>query len=195
MSDMELEEMRQQMALLKDKLNNQQIVNEHLVLESIKGKVKTLNRERWRKRFLIVLAIIYCPWACFKLLNMPLWFSIATVVLLLIPFLYDEFAIGTIRQEEVSSHGMVEMGQRVVDMKQRHTRWLWIGIPMLIAWFLAFVVLAVRQSPLSKEDTQYLIFGIVLGAVIGGLIGLRIYRRNQWLLDDLRNSLANSDSL
>ena len=44
MNDFELEDMRQQMAVLKQKLERQEIVNEQLIRQSIREKVTRINQ-------------------------------------------------------------------------------------------------------------------------------------------------------
>ena len=50
--DFELDEMRQQMAILKNKLNEQTIVNDRFIRRAIKHGVSTIN-----KRYLIISII------------------------------------------------------------------------------------------------------------------------------------------
>ena len=44
----ELEEMRAQMALLKEKLNKEEILTDNLLKQTMTGKMSTINRERNR---------------------------------------------------------------------------------------------------------------------------------------------------
>ncbi len=66
--DYEFDEMRQQMAILKDKLENQTIVNDRFIRRSIKRSVGTINR-RYLVIGIVALAMIpYGYWA-FVMLN------------------------------------------------------------------------------------------------------------------------------
>ena len=51
-NDFELEEMRQQMAILQNKLNNQNIVNDRFIRRAIKHGMSTIN-----KRYLVISII------------------------------------------------------------------------------------------------------------------------------------------
>ena len=54
----ELENMRQQMALLKQKLEQQEIVNDSLIRQSVKKNASYVNRNY---RLLFILDIIFIP--------------------------------------------------------------------------------------------------------------------------------------
>ena len=56
--DYEFDEMRQQMAILKDKLENQTIVNDRFIRRSIKRSVGTINR-----RYLVIGIVALAEWA------------------------------------------------------------------------------------------------------------------------------------
>lgn len=58
---MELNELRQQMALLKEKIDNQQIVNEQLVRQAINQKVSTISRVRRVKRIYLIASLFLSP--------------------------------------------------------------------------------------------------------------------------------------
>ena len=58
---MELNELRQQMALLKEKIDSQQIVNEQLVRQTVDRKVSTISRVRRVKRIYLFAALFFVP--------------------------------------------------------------------------------------------------------------------------------------
>lgn len=56
----ELDEMKQQIQLLKDKLAKEIIVSENLIRHSTQDKVSYINRKKKFMYFLIVFALVYC---------------------------------------------------------------------------------------------------------------------------------------
>lgn len=56
----ELDEMKQQIQLLKDKLAKEIIVSEKLIRHSTQDKVSYINRKKKFMYFLIVFALVYC---------------------------------------------------------------------------------------------------------------------------------------
>ena len=49
----ELEEMRAQMALLKEKLNREEILTDNLLKQTMTGKMSTINRYKWINTILL----------------------------------------------------------------------------------------------------------------------------------------------
>ena len=56
----ELDEMKQQIQLLKDKLAKEIIVSEKLIRHSTQDKVSYINRKKKFMYFFIVFALVYC---------------------------------------------------------------------------------------------------------------------------------------
>ena len=58
----ELEEMRSQISLLKDKLEKQAIVNAEHIKRSVRSKMSEINRTVTATIFIGTFALIYCTW-------------------------------------------------------------------------------------------------------------------------------------
>ena len=82
-NDFELEEMRQQMAILQNKLNNQNIVNDRFIRRAIKHGMSTINK-RYLVISIIALAMIpYGYWAFVVIIGLSLFFSLLSYIILL----------------------------------------------------------------------------------------------------------------
>ena len=79
----ELEEMRVQINILKDKLERQTIVNENHIRNSMKSKANDLRKTIRGTVGCGIFAILYCP-ICFYYLGCSLPFVIVTTVMLAI---------------------------------------------------------------------------------------------------------------
>ena len=133
MNDMELNEMRQQMALLKEKLDQQQIINEQLLRQTIDRKISTISRISLRKRIYLIACIFIIPPMLVSAVQTPLWFAIATAGMLAVSLIYHEVFMDHISTEDVNRMGFAEVSLKALRVKEQGARWLWIGIPMLIA--------------------------------------------------------------
>lgn len=60
----ELEEMRQQMAILKEKLNAQELVSDRLLRESMLGKMSFMKKYTWVSYFLLAFVCVVYYWMC-----------------------------------------------------------------------------------------------------------------------------------
>lgn len=188
MNDMELNEMRQQMALLKEKLDQQQIINEQLLRQTIDRKISTISRISLRKRIYLIACIFIIPPMLVSAVQTPLWFAIATAGMLAVSLIYHEVFMDHISTEDVNRMGFAEVSLKALRVKEQGARWLWIGIPMLIAWVLAFIYV-VLHSDVFEGAEEMIVGGLVTGIIVGAVLGYAIYRRQQQLIDDLRYSL------
>ena len=189
MDNMELNELRQQMALLKEKIDNQQIVNEQLVRQAINQKVSTISRVRRVKRIYLIASLFLVPPMLTRLVETPMWFAMATAAMLAIAVIYHELIMEHINTEDVNRLSSMEISQKALRIKEQGAQWLWVGIPMLVAWVgtFAWVVL---HSEAFDGAAEELLGGLITGVVIGAVLGYAIYRRQQRMIDDLRKSLA-----
>ena len=132
--DYELEEMRQQMAILKDKLENQTIVNDRFIRRSIKRGVGTLNK-RYLVIAVIALAMIpYGYWAFVMLngLSVGLWIAMCVLMLAVVGFIY--FNGRVLRDDNLMGGNLVEVKRKLALAKKRDGNWPWFGIPVAVAW-------------------------------------------------------------
>lgn len=189
MDNMELNELRHQMALLKEKIDNQQIVNEQLVRQAINQKVSTISRVRRVKRIYLIASLFLIPPMLTRLVETPIWFAIATAVILAIAVIYHELIMEHINTEDVNRLNSMEISQKALRIKEQGTQWLWVGIPMLVAWVCTFAWV-VLHSEAFDGAAEEMLGGLITGVVIGAVLGYVIYRRQQRMIDDLRESLA-----
>ena len=83
-NDMELEGMRQQLTTLKDKLNQQEILNDHIIRRSMKKEVNNITR---RYNIIMLIGLLMVPygyWCFVKLCGLSILFWIATSIFMLI---------------------------------------------------------------------------------------------------------------
>ena len=173
----ELEEMRQQMAILKEKLQEQSIVNDRLIRQSMKKNVVSINRRYLIVSILCVLMIPYGYWAFVMLNGMSMWFWGASSVLMLTAFIYTYFNGRKLRDDRLLDKDLVETQRIVAQAKKLDHDWLKIGIPMAIAWFSLFCYECYRLF--GASDSKFFIVPGIIGGVVGLAIGLRLHFKTQ----------------
>lgn len=188
MTDMEFQEMRQQMDLLKEKLNRQEVVNEQLMRRTTESRLNRLSFNRRVKRIYLILCMVVIPAMLVEGVGLPVWFSLATVAMLAISLVYHEAFMEHISADDLNRYSIHEISNKAVRLKEQGARWLWIGIPMLIAWLVTFIYVVQQRFDLEAEG-QYVLYGIVSGIIIGASLGFIIYRKQRRMIDDLRSDL------
>ena len=182
----QLEEMRQQMAVLKEKLDKQKIVNEHLILDSIHHKTSAISRHYAIIGILDVALIPYSYWAFVVLNGSSLGVWIYVSILLLIALAYTIYTGQYIRNKSLYFSNLVEARKRVAYAKKLDHNWLWFGLPAILIWLFYFCIDSVQQSqePMGWYIT---ISGCAVGGAIAGLrIHFNIQRKYQEIIEQIK---------
>ena len=114
----ELEDMREQMSTLKKKLNQQEIVNEHLVRRSMKKEVNTITRRYNIVMVLSVLMVPYFYWVFVKLSGFSMAFWIGSSIFMLICGGATFYNTHKISDPDMMSHSLVEARKKVASAKK-----------------------------------------------------------------------------
>ena len=173
--DYELDEMRQQMAILKDKLENQTIVNDRFIRRSIKRGVSTINR-RYLVIGIIALAMIpYGYWAFVMIggLSVALWLASCLMMLIVVGFMI--YNSRDMRDNALMNGNLLDVKRKVTLAQKRDANWLWFGIPMALAWG----AWAVYEMSQKMGDNEYIVPCCIVGVLVGALIGLKVHFKTQ----------------
>lgn len=165
MDNMELNEMREQISLLREKLRQQEIVNESAIMAAVRKGVKTLNR---RGVGTILIGLFAVPFCCanFSQIGMSAEFVTLTAIVLIINVLitiYAHFRLGFIN---VANTNLVQVGLHTARLRKIYKSWYYYAIPLLLIWGYFFY----RELTKLFGNTDMLV-GMLAGALIGGLIG------------------------
>lgn len=172
----EFEDMRQQMNILKEKLQQQTIVNDQIFRRSMRRNVMGINRRYIFISVLCILIIPYAYWAFVVMAGMSFYFWLATAALMLTAFVYTVYN-GRHLNSRLFERDLVEARSKVAQAKKLDADWLKIGIPLAVLWFSYFVY---EQYRLSKgDDWKMMVASGAIGAIVGFAIGLRLHFKMQ----------------
>ena len=116
-NDFELEEMRQQMTTLKNKLDKQEIVNDRLMRRSMRNEVNTINRRYNIIMALCVLMIPYGYWCFVVLSHLSIAFWIVTSIFMLVCGVATFYNSRKISDPNLMNHNLVEARKKVASAK------------------------------------------------------------------------------
>lgn len=172
----ELEEMRAQLGMLKDKLEKQTIINETHIRNSMKSKMSDINKTVTGTIIAGVFALCYCTWF-FYWQDFSLAFVIATFVMLAVCLGITIAQRVILGKMDFSQGNLVETAEKLSKIKKHYQDWYKIAIPMIIVWFgwMIYEMLSIHgmESPMAIGFCC----GALIGGVIGGIIGMRINRK------------------
>ena len=161
----ELEEIRSQIGLLKEKLEKQTIVNEQHIRRSMKSKMSDLTRTVAITIFAGVFALVYSTWF-FWWQELSLAFIVATAVMLTVCIALTILQRVRLKSIDLSQNNLVEAAKTLAKIKKHYREWHWVAIPMLVVWFGWMM-----YEIISRLGTEPYVIGFCCGAIIGGLIG------------------------
>ena len=175
--ELELDEMRQQLAILKDKLDTQTIVNERFIRRSIEHSVSTINK-RYLVISIIALAMIpYGYWAFVKLngLSVALWLATCVLMLAVVGFCF--FNGRAMRQRDFVSNNLLDTKRKVVAAKKRDALWPCFGIPVALAW-TAWAGWEMARK-MDSEFFNNFVPWFIICITVGLLVGLAVHFKTQ----------------
>ena len=186
-NEFELDDLRQQITELKNKVNAQGRLNEELVKKAIQGKMRGVHSIILKLAILAILCIPFYIMMKYQVgLSWPL--TIFTIVFLLASVTSDYF----INRIDVSHMGddLVGTANKLVKMKRNrvigHVIGQRIGIGVALLWLAWFCYeYFMLNSVYGTDAAWFSLIGIFAGAVIGGLIGLRIFNKMQRANDEM----------
>ena len=187
--DTQLEEMRQQLTTLKQKLNEQEIVNDRLMRRSMRNTVSNITRRYYITMALALLMVPYGYWVFVKLSHFSVAFGIASSIFMLVCGGATFYNSRKICDSGLMSHSLVEARRKVASAKKFDADWLLIGIPLVLLW-LGWFFYEVYQQDNDMFDNGIFWGGCVggfLGAVIGFAIHFKTQRQYQEIIDQIED--------
>ena len=179
----ELDDLRQQIKNLKDKVDQQGRLNEDLVKKAIQGKMRGVHSTIIKLAILAIAVIPLYIMMKYKVgLSWPL--VIFTIIFLLSSVTSDFF----INRMDVSHMGddLVDTANKLVKMKRNRVIGQRIGISIAIVWLAWFCYEYFKLNSVYGEAVAWgSLIGIFVGAAVGGLVGLRIFNKMQRANDEM----------
>ena len=172
--DLELDEMKQQMDLLKSKLDRQKIINDRLVRRTMSEKAGKLRKDLFIIGGVALFGIPYCYWI-FSVVGFSVAYRIVTALFLLTAIGYKLYQQQFIQPRDLLEKNLLEVSRKLLRLKQSNANWLKFSIPFLCCWFTWFVIESLRF--VESDMRMPLLTGGIIGGICG-LIGGIIHNRN-----------------
>lgn len=192
MEDIQFEEMRSQIAILKNKLEKQEIVNDRILRDSMQTKVNNINKRAYK--------VIFGAFACIPLLIMIHYSShISWPVIIGSIFILLCSAVGTfLIHHDVMKSGFMngnvaEVSKALVKMKCQYTNWTKYTIPptiILMGWYTYDFV-----TQMGYQGTMLMIMLVccVICGFIGAYAGISRNKKTIRECDEILLQLVNKD--
>ena len=173
----ELEQMRTQIGMLKQKLEQQAIVNDTHIRNSMRSKISDLNRTVLGTIFAGIFAVVFAPMT-FYIQGCSLLFVIATAVMLAVCLgltIAQKINLG--KMTDLSQSNLVETAEKLNKTRTHYKEWYRIAIPMILVWVGWMIYEMVNTIGIESPTAIGFYCGAGVGLLIGGIIGFRINRK------------------
>ena len=184
-----LEEMRQQMTTLKNKLNQQEIVNDRLIRRSMRNEVNSITRRYNIVMAIGILMVPYGYWCFVKLVGLSIFFWIVTSIFMLICAGATFYNSRKISDPGLMSHSLVEARKKVASAKKFESNWLLFGIPAVILW-MGWFFYEIYQIQ-GGDFYNGFFWGGCIGGIIGAIIGIKIHLKTQRQYQDVIDQIED----
>ena len=177
MKDMELEEMRAQINLLKEMLDKQSIVNNRLLQQSMKAKVSQIHRQGWKGMACGIIAIVLNTLLYFvDALSLPVF--IITILFMLFAILGTWYSHKPLNEKDLLGNDIHTTANAFSLVKKRYKFWMHYITPVsIILWLPLYCRDYVNSLGLPQEAAKYTIMALLISACIGALIGYLWHRK------------------
>ena len=186
----ELELMRSQMEDFKAQLDKQKIVNEKMIIGSMKKSMS------WIKRYVYfeccLVPLIAVSWLAIKEYAHFSWPNYAFLMTMVIVDVIADYRINVsaISDADYSRDNLLTTMSKLTRMKRQRSICMMISMPALIVWLLWSGIEAWMYMPADAPDIMRgTVYGGIVGGFIGGVCGLifafRIFFKMQRTNDEV----------
>lgn len=179
-----MDELKQQFALLTQRLESQPINNDKL-LKTVIG-----NRMKWIAKYVYLKIVLFFPLAAllyyyfYQRGMISLTFLVLTLLLCVLE-LYFDTVINHIQGKGWLEKDLLTSRQLLVKMKQRRTQLILAEIPISIVWVLVFFFEIISYQPDNPAYAVAMGTGIGIGALAGAVIAYLVFKKMQRTNDEL----------
>lgn len=171
----ELEDMRRQISLLKEKLDKESIVNDKLMRNIMSTKIGNVNSYLLKLLILIpfTMALVYFDFGI--LFPLSTEFVIVTQIMLVGFGTYIYLNKRLLASANIACGNLVEESKKLLRFKKREIRYIFFGMPICIAW-MVWCFYELLHCGKEQDEIICVIIGASIGAIFGFGYSIRKFR-------------------
>ena len=180
----ELQQMKEQLAILTQKLDKETIVNERLMRQAMKDKASWLRRRFIIKGIANLILLPYFIWLAPGVLGLSIGFCIFVSLFILLALGCDYYINTRFRPEKFVYGNLLEARQDTLMLKKFYANWRkYVGFPFCViffAWYIHDI-----SHVLHGDELSNVLIGMAVGVVLGIIAGRFQYRKVQRAIDGI----------
>ena len=181
------------MTMLKNKLNQQEIVNDRLIRHSMKKTAGNISRRYYFIMALCLLMIPYSYWAFVRLNGFSIPFWIFTCIVMLVSFGGTFYNSRKLNDSNMMTNNLVDVRRRMASGKKFDANWLFLGIPLAIVFLGWFMYESYLLHPNAFFNGLFWAgcIGGTIGAIWGFSLHFKTQRQYQEIIDQIEDLTAD----
>ncbi len=193
MEEMNFEEMRNQFAILKDQLNKQEIISDHLLRETMKAKKSAINSTKRMEYICVAICLILYPLLGFDN-TISLAFIIATCLMVIVSAVATHYIHKPVDDLNFMRDDFTTVARVMAKFKKQYDQWLYYVTPALIIPWLCWVCyeFAWKNAP-EGVNPWFMTSALIVGVIIGGAIGLYYHFKAVNAAQDIMNQIEENE--
>ena len=163
----EVDELRQQLALFKQRLDQQEIVNDRLLRHSMNARLSIFTRI---SVIMDAIGLLVMPIILIALhaIGVPWYIGAFILLMVVVELVYNIIAHRRLQRLFTEGNDLLTVRRGLLRFKKTERLWTLIAVPLIIVWLLAFYW---QQGIFTGELTGSAAAGLVTSA-IGAFFGL-----------------------
>lgn len=180
LNTIELNEMKEQISLLRRKLEKETIVNEKLIRASMRDKLKAVKRKSYILCVVGIAAAVLWKFGISSDFN-PLFIDF-TAFFLFFAVAYEVYCNRMLSAQNYIEGNLVEEARKLNHYKKLARQWYWFSIPIVCIWSCWYLY---ESYTVHAEQGRFLFIWGLIGGTIGGVIGWNIYRKGRKAINEV----------
>ena len=177
MEEMNFDEMRNQIALLKRKLDHQEIVNDHLLRETMRSRMGAINLTKVKSYACVGMCILLYP-----LLSYTGTFSNAFVIATCAMMLFCGYATYYVHRPidrmNLMTEDLATVAKVMAKFRKQYDQWLHYVTPSLLIPWLSWTVYEFAWKNAPEGVNHWLMaLPLLVGACIGAFVGYAWHKK------------------
>ena len=193
MQELDFDEMRDQITLLKQKLDHQEIVNEPLLREAMRGRMGIINWIKYKLYICVAICIVIYPAMSLYLGVFSKAFVFATCAMVLFCAYGTYYVHRPVDRMDLMTEDLATVAKVMAKFRRQYKQWLYYVTPaLLIPWMgWAAYEYAWKNAP-EGMNHWLLALPLLIGAVIGGLVGYHWHSKAVNAADNIIKQIEES---
>ena len=186
----DFEDMRQQIGLLKSKLDGQRIVNEDIIRHMVQQKMHQANRIGWGIVAIGLLEIPLVLWVFRSLCGFSWLFCIVTALYVLVTVLFQLKLNMAVQRQIRPDADLLAVGQRLVQLKRLNIKQLYLAMPFSVLRTCYFLWEAYQKQHIGPLGFEVIVCIVLFGVALGLVVGLTTFFRRY---NAMRDAISQID--